>query len=76
MGDVKDHLKMFSELSVKIRELAESIRQAEEDLKFQWVDEIEQHDLQNIKNHMNAVEEALHTLQEEVSHVEKEHGKH
>ncbi len=73
MGEVKDRRILFSELSAKIWELAKSIRRAEEDLNFQWIDAIEQRDLQEIKKHMKAVEEALHTLQEEVSRTEREH---
>jgi hypothetical protein len=45
MGDAKDHLRKFSELSQRIFALGESIRRAEKDLKFQWVDEIERRDL-------------------------------
>ena len=45
MGDPKDHLRKFSELSQRIFALGESIRRAEKDSKFQWVDEIEQRDV-------------------------------
>jgi hypothetical protein len=45
LGDAKDHLRKFSELSQRFFAIGESIRRAEKDLKFQWVDEIEQRDL-------------------------------
>ena len=75
MGDAKDHLKKFSELSQRIFALGKSIRQAEKDLKFQWVDEIEQRDLQDIKDHMKSLEDALRALQAEMGHIEAEHLK-
>jgi hypothetical protein len=45
MGDIKNHRREFFELSKRIFALGESIRRAEKDLKFQWVDKIEQRDL-------------------------------
>lgn len=52
MGEAKDHLSWFSKFSQRIFVLGKSIRRAEKDLKSQWVDEIEQTDLQDIKEHM------------------------
>ena len=75
MGDAKDHLRNFSELSQRIVALGESIRRAEKDLKFQWVDEIEQRDLQDVKDHMKSLEDALRKFQAEISHIETEHLK-
>ena len=75
MGDTKDHLRKFSELSQRIFALGESIRRAEKDLKFQWVNEIEQRDLQDIKDHMRSLEDALRMFQAEMGHVEAEHLK-
>jgi len=75
MGDVKDHRRKFSELSQRIFALGESIRRAEKDLKFQWVDEIEQRDLQDIKDHMKSLEDALQKFQTEMGHIEAEHLK-
>lgn len=75
MGEKKDHLKKFAELSEKIMALANSIQQAEKDMKSTWIDEIEARDLQNVKEQMKAVEETLRIVQEEVGHVEAEHGK-
>jgi hypothetical protein len=75
MGDSKDHLRKFSELSQRIFALGESIKGAEKDLKFQWVDEIEQRDLQDIKDHMKSLEDALRMVQAEMGHVEAEHLK-
>jgi hypothetical protein len=45
MGNAKNHLREFSELSQRIFALGESTGRAEKDLKFQWVDETEQRDL-------------------------------
>jgi uncharacterized small protein (DUF1192 family) len=73
VAETKEHLKKLSELSEKIATLGESIRRAEKDLKFQWVDEIEQADLQDVKDHVKAVEDALRMLQEEICHIEAEH---
>jgi len=75
MGDAKDHLSKFSELSQRIFELGDSIKRAEKDLKFQWVDEIEQRDLQDIKGHMKSLEETLRMSQAEMGHIEAEHLK-
>lgn len=75
MGEAKDHLKKFSELSQKISALGKSISRAEKDLRFQWVDEIEQRDLQDIKEHMKSLEDALRMIQAEMGHVEAEHLK-
>jgi hypothetical protein len=69
MAKAKEHLEKLADLSEKVTTLAKSIRQAEEDLKFQWVDEIEQRDLQHVKDHMNAVEDALRMLREEMCHI-------
>jgi DnaJ-domain-containing protein 1 len=76
MGDAKDHLRKVSELSQRIVALGESIRRAEKDLKFQWVDEIEQRDLQDIKDHMKSLEGALRMFQAEMGPIEAEHLKH
>ena len=76
MGDAKDHLRKFSELSQRIVALGESIRRAEKDLKFQWVDEIEQRNLQDIKEHMKSLEDVLRKSQAEIGHIEAEHLKH
>jgi len=73
MAEAKEHLKKLSELSEKIAALGESMTRAEKDLKFQWVDEIEQGDLQDVKDHVKAVEDALLMLQEEICHIEAEH---
>jgi hypothetical protein len=75
MGEIKDHLKRFSELSEKIIMLAQSIKGAEKDMEATWIDEIETRDLQNLKERMKAVEETLCILQEEVGHVEAVHCK-
>jgi DnaJ-domain-containing protein 1 len=75
MGDAKDHLRNFSELSQRIVALGKSIKRAEKDLKFQWVDEIEQRDLQDIKEHMKSLEDALRMSQAEMGHIEAEHLK-
>jgi len=75
MGDAKNHLTKFSELSQRIFELGESIKQTEKDLKFQWVDEIEQRDLQDIKDHMKSLEDTLRMFQAEMGHIEAEHLK-
>jgi Sec-independent protein translocase protein TatA len=75
MAEAKEHLERLRELSEKIAGLVRSIKQAEKDLKFQWVDEIEQRDLQSVKDHMTAVEDALRVLRKEMSHIEAEHCK-
>jgi len=75
MGDAKDHLRNFSELSQRIVALGKSIKRAEKDLKFEWVDEIEQRDLQDIKEHMKSLEDALRMSQAEMGHIEAEHLK-
>jgi len=75
MGDVENHRKNFAELSQRIVALGESIRQAEKDLRFQWVDEIEERDLQDIKKHMKSLEDALRKSQAEIGHIEAEHLK-
>jgi hypothetical protein len=73
MGEKKDHLKNLSQLSKKIIALANSIRKAERDMKATWIDEIEARDLQNVKEQMKAVEDALCMLKEEVGHIEGKH---
>jgi hypothetical protein len=73
MGEKKDHLKNLSQLSEKIIALANSIRKAERDMKATWIDEIEARDLQNVKEQMKAVEDALCMLKEEVGHIEGKH---
>jgi DNA repair exonuclease SbcCD ATPase subunit len=73
MAEAKEHLEKLVELSEKITALAKSIRQAEKDLNLQWVDEIEQRDLEDVKDHMKAVEDALRMLREEMHHMEAEH---
>jgi len=70
-----EHLKNFSKLSERIMALGESIKKAERDMKSVWTDQIEEIDLRDVKDHMKAVENALHLLQEEVSHMEIEHCK-
>jgi archaellum component FlaC len=75
MAETKEHLERFAKLSEKIARLAESIKQAENDLKSQWIDEIEHRDLQDVKDNMNAVEDALRMLREEMRHIEAEHYK-
>ena len=75
MAEAKEHLRKFSELSKKIMALGESIRQAEKDMESPWVDEIEKRDLQDVKDHMKALEETLCMLQEEVGHIESQHCK-
>ncbi len=76
MGETKNHLNKFSELSQRIFALGESISRAEKDLKSQWVDEIEQRDLQDINEHMKSLEDALRMFRAEMGHVEAEHLKH
>ncbi len=39
------------------------------------MDELEEIDLRDVKDRMKSVEDALHLLQEEVSHMETEHCK-
>jgi hypothetical protein len=75
MGDANAHLKEFSELSANIEALGKSVRKAEKDLKFQWVDEVEKVNLRDIKEHMKKVEDSLHMLQAEIGHIEAEHLK-
>jgi hypothetical protein len=75
MGDANTHLKNLSELSQNIEALGKSVKKAENDLKFQWVDEIEKIDLEDIKEHMKKVEQSLRMLQAEMSHIEAEHQK-
>jgi len=73
MGEKKDHLKKLSELSEKIMALANSIRQAEKDMESVWMDQVEKRDLQNVKERMKVVEDALCMLKEEVGHIEGKH---
>ncbi len=40
-----------------------------------WMDQIEEKDLREVKDHMKAVKDALHLLREEISHMEAEHCK-
>jgi len=68
-----EHLRNLSDLSERIMALGNSIKKAEKDMKSAWMDEIEEIDLRDVKEHMKAVESALHRLQEEVNHVEAEH---
>ena len=75
MAKTMEHLKNFSKLSERIMALGESIKKAERDMKSVWTDQIEEIDLRDVKDHMKAVENALHLLQEEVSHMEIEHCK-
>jgi len=63
MGNAKDHLKRFSELSKKIIALGNSIKRAEKDKRFQWVDDIEMRNLQDVKHHSKEVEDALRIVQ-------------
>jgi hypothetical protein len=75
MGNVNNHFKTFAELSEKITALGESIKKAEKDMESVWMDQVEEIDLRDVKDRMNSVEEALHLLQEEMSHVETEYCK-
>ena len=75
MGRPNEHLKTLSELSQKIMALGESIKKAEKDMQSVWMDEVEEIDLRDVKDRMKSVEDALHLLQEEVSHMETEHCK-
>jgi len=75
MGDANTHLKNLSELSKNIESLGKSVKKAENDLKFQWVDEIEKIDLEDIKEHMAKVENSLRMFQAEIGHIEAEHQK-
>jgi len=75
MGKARDHLAKLSELSEKIMALGGSLNQAEKDMESTWVDQIEMRDLRDVKRHSKEVEDALCTLEEEVSHVEAEHCK-
>ena len=75
MGKANEHLKTLSELSQKIMALGESIKKAEKDMQSVWMDQVEEIDLRNVKDRMKTVEDALHLLQEEVSHMEAEHCK-
>ena len=75
MAKTTEHLKNLSELSERIMALGDSIKKAEKDMKSVWMDQIEQIDLRDVKEHMKSVENALHLLQEEVNHVEAEHCK-
>lgn len=65
MAKTKEHLKKLSELCEKITGLTESIKRTEEDLKFQWVDEIEEKDIRKVKDQVKAVEDAFNMLQDE-----------
>jgi len=76
MGDANAHLKKFSELSKNIEALGKSVRKAEKDARFRWVDEIEKIDLEDIKEHMKKVEDSLRMLQAEIGHLETEHLNH
>jgi uncharacterized small protein (DUF1192 family) len=75
MGEKKEHLKKLSELSERIMALANSIRRAEKDMESVWMDQVEKSDLQDVKNHMKEVEDALCMIQEEVGHIEAKHCK-
>jgi len=70
-----EHLKNLSDLSERIMALGNSLKKAEKDMESVWMDEIEEIDLRDIKEHMKAVVNTLHLLQEEVDHVEAEHSK-
>jgi len=61
------------EVPEKVTALGESLRQAGKDMESTWVDQIEMRDLQNVKERLKAVEEALCILQEEVGHIEGKH---
>ena len=73
MGKANEHLNTLSKLSEKIMSLGESIKKAEKDMESVWMDQVEEIDLRDVKNRMKSVEDALHLLQEEVSHMEAEH---
>jgi uncharacterized protein YukE len=75
MGEKKDHLQRLSELSEKVMALGNSIQRAERDMQSTWMDEIEARDLQNVKERMKAVEDALRMLKEEVDHIEEKHAR-
>jgi len=72
---MREHLKNFSDLSERITALGESIKKAEKDMGSAWMDQIEEIDLRDVKDHLKGVESAFHLLQEEVSHMEAEHCK-
>ena len=75
MAKTTEHLKKFSELSGRIMALGDSIKKAEKDMRSVWVDQVEEIDLRDVKEHMKAVQNALRLLEEEVSHMEGEHCK-
>ncbi len=75
MARVGDHLRNFSELSERIIALGDSIKKAEKDMKSVWMDQIEEIDLGDVKEHIKAVEDALRLLGKEVGHIEAEHCK-
>jgi uncharacterized protein YukE len=75
MGEKKDHLKRLSQLSEKVMALANSIQRAEKDMQSLWMDQVENRDLRDVKNHMKEVEDVLRMLQEEVGHIESSHCK-
>jgi peptidyl-tRNA hydrolase len=55
--------------------LGESIRRTKKDMESVWMDQVEKSDLQDVKNHMKEVEDALCMIQEEVGHIEAKHCK-
>jgi TATA-binding protein-associated factor Taf7 len=75
MGDAKEHLRKFSELSEKIAALGKTLRQAEKDMESTWTDQIEMRDLQDVKRRLKEVEDTLCMMQEEVGHIEAKHCK-
>jgi TATA-binding protein-associated factor Taf7 len=75
MGEAKEHLRKFSELSEKIAALGKTLRQAERDMESTWTDQIEMRDLQDVKRRLKEVEDALRMMREEVGHVESNHCK-
>jgi hypothetical protein len=60
--EVATRSRSFSELSGGVIVLGDSIKKAEKDMKPVWMDQIEQIDLRDVKEHMRAVEDALHRL--------------
>jgi uncharacterized protein YukE len=75
MGEAKEHLRKFSELSEKIAVLGKTLRQAEKDMESTWTDQIEMRDLQDVKRRLKEVEDALRMMQEELGHIESNHCK-
>jgi len=73
MGKTNEHLKTLSRLSEKIMALGAAIKKAEKDMQSVWMDPIEEIDLRDVKDRVKEVENAVHLLQKEVSHMGVEH---